>query len=124
MQRAAAASGMVSLAPCHLAIHREVGLWLGLRAVLVFDCPGPEQPRLTTPPPCDACAEKPCLPLLKRATGGGNGPPRSIRRRWEPWLAMRDVCPVGREHRYGERQIRYHYAVDRVALGKAVLEKG
>ena len=28
---------------------------------------------------------------------------------WQDWLAVRDVCPEGRDHRYSETQIRYHY---------------
>jgi cyanocobalamin reductase (cyanide-eliminating) / alkylcobalamin dealkylase len=120
LQRAAAASNLVSLAPCHLTIHREVGLWLGLRAVLVFGVPGPDAPRWTEPSPCETCEGKPCLPLMEKALGKTSGPPLTIRHRWEPWLAMRDACPVGREHRYSERQVRYHYTVDRLTLTRAV----
>jgi cyanocobalamin reductase (cyanide-eliminating) / alkylcobalamin dealkylase len=36
---------------------------------------------------------------------------------WRAWLAVRDACPVGREHRYGDDQIAYHYAKRRDALG-------
>ncbi len=122
LQRAAAATSMVSMSPCHLVIHQEVGLWLGLRGVLIFDLPGPERPLSQTPSPCESCQEKPCLPGLERALGKKSGskeqaaPPRSIRQRWEPWLAMRDACPVGRAFRYSDAQICYHYALDRLAL--------
>jgi hypothetical protein len=29
------------------------------------------------------------------------------------WIAVRDVCPVGRASRYGEIQLGYHYAPER-----------
>ena len=35
---------------------------------------------------------------------------------WRLWLAVRDACPVGREHRYGDDQIGYHYRHDRTLL--------
>ena len=35
---------------------------------------------------------------------------------WHDWLGVRDACPVAREARYGEDQIRYHYAKDPTAL--------
>jgi methylmalonic aciduria homocystinuria type C protein len=41
------------------------------------------------------------------------GEPRTteeLRDRWRLWLAVRDACPVGREHRYSDEQIRFHYA--------------
>jgi methylmalonic aciduria homocystinuria type C protein len=39
-----------------------------------------------------------------------------VREQWRLWLAVRDACPVGREYRYSENQIRWHYAHDRSAL--------
>jgi hypothetical protein len=118
MQRAAVASGLVGMAPCHLAIHRELGLWFGLRAVLVFDLDGPERPCWAGSFPCESCVERPCVPLLERALGGpaaGAEPPPflGVRANWTPWLALRDACPHGRRHRYGDRQIAYHYSKQR-----------
>lgn len=124
LQRAAVASGLCAMAPCHLVIHRRVGLWLGLRGVLVFAAAGPERRVWGDPSPCESCADKPCLPLLRRALDGGSSPPRSIRQRWEPWLAVRDACPVGREHRYCDDQVRYHYAVERSILARCTLNRG
>jgi len=121
IQRAAAGSGLFDLAPCHLTIHPEVGLWFGLRAVLVFALPGPAQPIGQQPSPCHSCREKPCLPLLRRALKGRDMPTGSIRKAWKPWLAMRDACPVGRRHRYGPDQVRYHYTVRRRHLLRALV---
>ncbi len=129
MQRAAVATGLVGMAPCQLTIHRELGLWFGLRAVLVFDLEGPVEPLWSGAFPCEACEAKPCLPLLERALGrgveGAEAPPwKGVRQRWEPWFAMRDGCPHGREHRYGERQVGYHYSKQRRFLMEALGERG
>lgn len=34
----------------------------------------------------------------------------------DSWIAVRDACPIGREHRYPEDQLRYHYTKDRSLL--------
>lgn len=125
MQRAAAATGLVGMAPCRLTIHRRVGLWFGLRAVLVFRVDGPAEPLWNAPFPCASCADQPCLPLLERALGaavdGAEAPAMlGVRRHWQPWLAMRDSCPHGREHRYGELQLGYHYSKQRQYLMEAL----
>ena len=121
LQRAAVATGAVHLAPCHLGIHPDVGLWFGLRGVLVFAEPGPDEPFWDHASPCDSCADQPCVPLLDIALGQGKrAAPRSIRPRWKPWLAVRDACPVGRTHRYSDDQVTYHYGQDRDLLAAVV----
>jgi methylmalonic aciduria homocystinuria type C protein len=125
MQRAAVATGLVGMAPCHLGIHRTLGLWFGLRAVLIFDLEGPARARGSDPFPCATCAERPCVPLLERALGGpveGAQPPPflGVRANWTPWLALRDACPHGRQHRYGDLQIAYHYSKQRRYLLEAL----
>ena len=62
---------------------------------------------------------------LERALGaaaeGAQAPSMmGVRQRWEPWFAMRDACPHGREHRYGELQVRYHYSKQRRFLEEAL----
>jgi methylmalonic aciduria homocystinuria type C protein len=61
--------------------------------------------------PCDACPRA-CGPALERALAGDD---------WRLWLAVRDACPLGAEHRYSEEQVRYHYTKDVDALRAAVL---
>jgi hypothetical protein len=34
----------------------------------------------------------------------------------ELWLAVRDACPLGREHRYGDEQLAFHMGIERAAL--------
>jgi len=117
MQRAAVATGLVGMTPTRLAMHRQLGLWFGLRAVLLFPLPGPERPVHSGPIACGGCSERPCVPALERALGrpaaGAEAPSMAIRDHWEPWLALRDSCPEGRQHRYGELQLGYHYSKQR-----------
>ena len=112
---AAQASGFAQLGPAHLAVHSELGPWFGLRAVLVFDAAW-EAPPTAARAVCQGCAA-PCQPTLAEAltahaaAGGG-----SIAGHWRAWLAVRDACPVGRAHRYGEAQLVYHYTKDLTVL--------
>jgi methylmalonic aciduria homocystinuria type C protein len=108
MQRIARDAGLAALSPAHLSAHPEYGLWWALRALVVFEQEGPPSP---TPAlaPCAGCAA-PCAPALEAALSAQAHPDRaSIRADWRAWVAVRDACPVGRHHRYGEGQLGYHY---------------
>ncbi len=116
MQRLAHVAGLAWLAPSHVCVHPTFGPWIALRAAVIVDVDAPPA-RPPLPPPCD-CATG-CQPALDRALAAG--PPRDateLRERWRLWLAVRDACPVGREHRYSDDQIRYHYTGDRSPLGQ------
>ena len=107
MQRLAAVAGLAWLSPSHLSVHPVYGPWIGLRAAIVVDVDGPP-PRPAMARPCD-CATG-CAPHLAAALAAGV--PRGaaeLRPRWRAWLAVRDACPVGRDHRYDLAQLRYHY---------------
>jgi methylmalonic aciduria homocystinuria type C protein len=107
LQRLAVATGLGALAPIGLVIHPVYGPWFALRAVIVGD--GPAVAHLPAASPCQ-CGEA-CLGALARAKAA-RGPEA-----WRAWLAVRDACPVGREHRYGDDQIDYHYTANRDRLG-------
>lgn len=105
IQRLAEVAGLAPIAPCHLSVHPQYGLWIGWRAVLVLPmAPLPEG--LTTPTPCSGCT-RPCLDALARALAPRDVFEAPSRR----WLAVRDACPIGRDERYDAAQIRFHYAV-------------
>jgi len=106
-QRLAHAAGLAHLSPTYLCIHPVYGPWIGLRAVVVFDARGPQR-ALAVPPPCD-CAHG-CRHVFDRARAGGD---------WRAWVEVRDACPVGREHRYSDEQIEYHYVKPRELLIRA-----
>jgi len=109
IQRIADVAGLAGLSPSHLSVHPRVGPWLGLRAVVVIAEEQTEDQILgLTPRPCEACPQ-PCLSAFERAR-------RTPEPAWQAWLAVRDSCPVGREARYSEPQIQYHYTKQRGSL--------
>lgn len=115
MQRLAHVAGLAYLSPTYLSVHATCGPWIALRAVVVIaGVSGPSsRPELASP--CD-CASH-CMPLFRKAMDALDQPDTSgVRATWRAWVAVRDACPVGREHRYSEPQIRYHYTKDRKFL--------
>jgi methylmalonic aciduria homocystinuria type C protein len=117
IQRIAHAAGVAFLSPSHLSIHPTYGPWIAFRAAIVVD---EDEIPVPAPPgegPCERCA-KPCLPALEVAVKSTRDPTvTSLGNAWPLWTKVRDACPVGKSHRYGEDQIRYHYAKDRTVLG-------
>lgn len=116
-QHLAQACGLACLGPAGLAVHPTLGPWFSLRAAIVCALPGREAPAPT--PLCERCADKPCLQALATATAErpvSDLAHAAVRERWRAWLAVRDACPIGRDRRYGDAQIRWHYAHDRAAL--------
>jgi methylmalonic aciduria homocystinuria type C protein len=121
MQRLAHVSGLAWLAPSMLAVHPVYGPWIGLRAVVVLDIDGPVGPPPAVRTPCELCASR-CAPALERAQRLPVATPATdpVPASWREWLAVRDACPLGREHRYPEAMIRYVYTKDREVLRAAV----
>jgi cyanocobalamin reductase (cyanide-eliminating) / alkylcobalamin dealkylase len=105
IQRIAVESGLARLSCTHLAIHPAYGPWIALRAVAEVDAEAPP-PNPLPPPRCEGCDVR-CGAALALAMKS---------RDWQSWLAVRDACNVGREWRYDEDQIAYHYTKDRRRL--------
>ncbi len=106
-QRLADAAGFAALSPCHLNIHPQHGPWIALRALLILpDLDAPPPPTAPAPSPCAAC-HAPCLEPFDRALRAADTP--DVPAHWPLWLAVRDACPVGRDSRYTDAQITYHY---------------
>lgn len=95
-QPLAVAAGLGSLSETNLVIHPEYGPWFALRAAIVV---AGEPPAVAPCPPVCRCGP-PCRDALAQAKDTAD---------WRAWLAVRDACPVGREHRYSEDQLAYHY---------------
>jgi hypothetical protein len=110
--------GLAETGPTQLSIHPERGPWLALRAAVVVDAPGPEPTGASSK--CAECSRKPCRPAMAVAldTIGGlaNLGRPTLKAHADLFIAARDACPVGREHRYPEPLLRYHYTVDRRVL--------
>lgn len=112
----AEATGLAHRGPAGLGVHPTLGPWFGLRAALALDLPWREA--AAAPDLCSPCAA-PCKTALEAAVAASRGGGHPVRDHWRPWLAVRDACPVGREHRYTDAQIRWHYAHDRSVLAPA-----
>lgn len=103
--------------PVGLLIHPQYGLWHAYRAALLLPERLPLSAGAPAENPCAACAEKPCLsacPVGAFSPGGYDVPVCAT------YLASpaatcgtlgchaRNACPVGREWRYPDAQIRFH----------------
>ncbi|MEL6177489.1 MAG: hypothetical protein AAFS10_00980, partial [Myxococcota bacterium] len=118
-QRMAELSGLAARSASFLSVHPTYGPWIGLRAAIVFAIAGPPEP-LSPARPCSHCSGA-CQPLFKSVLERSQNPGfAAVRTGWEDWLAVRDACPIGREHRYSDLQVRYHYTHDRALLEQAL----
>lgn len=106
IQKVAHQAGFAFLARTNLCIHPTYGPWIALRAVVTCDREGPSP----GPPAADPCRDCRCGELLKQAMARPDD--------WRAWLAVRDGCTTGREHRYSDEQIAYHYTKDRTILSR------
>lgn len=120
LQRLAQHAGLAWLSPAYLSIHPTYGPWIALRAVVVFDADAATA-ALAPPAALSACqnCSGACEPALARALK--TAPPKDSDAAINPlWIAVRDACPLGRDHRYTEPQIAYHYGKDREILRQAI----
>lgn len=121
MQRLADVSGLAPLTAAMLCVHPVYGPWIALRAAIVLDLPGPPGRAPIPAAPACTCSEL-CAPALARAQAASaaviDGDP--VAPTWPLWLAVRDACPVGREHRYPDDLIQYVYTKDRTILRRAL----
>lgn len=104
IQRLADLVGLAYLAPTHLSIHPTYGPWFALRAIILLHGDPPLH-RARAVPPCRCAAA--CTSALERAMSSKDP---------ESWIAVRDACPIGRDHRYSDDQLLYHYTKDRALL--------
>jgi methylmalonic aciduria homocystinuria type C protein len=119
IQELAHAAGLAYLTETHQSVHPSYGPWVSLRAAISLAVPGPPGPRPELPHPCGGCAGG-CLPAFERALATVDRPPSeaNMRANWAAWVARRDSCPVGREFRFGDGQLEYHYLQDPEQLRK------
>jgi hypothetical protein len=109
----------VAPSPIGLLIHPDYGLWHAYRAALLLDRPPVDlPPRSVRPSPCETCADRPCLTACPvgahREAGFDVTACEAHLRAGDAPHCMnlgcrsRDGCPVGREHRFGAEQVRFH----------------
>ena len=95
-------------------IHPTFGPWVALRGIIAL---------AGDPPPAAAPIAPPC-----RCAGACTDALARAMRSEDPahWIALRDSCTVGSEHRYGDAQLRFqvaHHAFDLAVQGRAVLNE-
>jgi methylmalonic aciduria homocystinuria type C protein len=110
IQELAHIAGLAYLSETHQSVHPSYGPWHALRAAISVAVPGPAEPPSELAHPCGSCAGR-CATAFERALATVDVPPTeaNMRQNWGLWLACRDSCPIGREHRYSDGQLRYHY---------------
>lgn len=134
MQRVALTAGLCYHdSETQLAIHPTFGAWVAFRAVVVLDAPSGLG---ATPPPRVDCllgdeekaAAREAMAAALRASNQANlctqlhgekGMEIDVRL---AWAKLRDCVRVGREHRYSEEQLVYHYTTDKAKLMRALKE--
>lgn len=116
--RLARSLGLAEMGPTMLAIHPVRGPYMALRAAVVFDQAGTPAEPLESP--CKRCAERPCVPAMKAALDAVGGAEKldraAILNEVEAMINARTACPIGRDYRYSEALLRYHYLHDRELL--------
>eukprot|EP01098_Paradermamoeba_levis_P001094 TRINITY_DN11231_c0_g1_i1.p1 TRINITY_DN11231_c0_g1~~TRINITY_DN11231_c0_g1_i1.p1 ORF type:complete len:235 (-),score=27.86 TRINITY_DN11231_c0_g1_i1:157-861(-) len=86
----------------YLNIHQDYGAWIAWRACIVLDMDGPSEERFVElANPCPE-ADSAILEKLQTALNDKTND-------WRKWVEMRDTCPIGKEYRYSEEQMIYHY---------------
>ncbi|NND61541.1 MAG: hypothetical protein HKN49_14900 [Gammaproteobacteria bacterium] len=110
-QTLAQVAGLAWRSPASLSVHSEFGPWIALRAAIVLDRPfdGERPSALRT---CHNCAQG-CEAVLRKTLALTHPD-------WQDWLAVRDACPTGAQHRYSEHQLQYHYTRSRACLSAAI----
>lgn len=126
-QRWALRAETLYISPLGILIHPVYGLWHAYRAALLFDEALPLPQSLDTPSPCDTCEERPCL---SACPVGAFTPGRYDVAACAAHIATegancldlgchaRNACPVGRQWRYPEQQIRFHMTAFARVVGR------
>jgi ferredoxin len=120
-QRWAVAAEPVHASPLGILIHPAWGLWHAYRAALLFAEPVEDlPPRQPAANPCDSCRDKPCLTACPVSAFDGTrydvaACGTHLLAEHDPKCAglgcrARDACPVARDMRYLDAQIRFHMA--------------
>ncbi len=107
--------------PLGILIHPVYGLWHGYRAALGFAGLVGAATRPAGPHPCDTCAKKPCLSTCPAGAVRPEGfdvaacrahlrTPEGQAGCMQLGCLARAACPVGADHRYPVKQLRFHMA--------------
>ena len=106
VQRIAHQADLAYLSAGQFNIHPQFGPWFALRAVVVSSGKEVRKQSIVNPSTRDIEIQASALFNQLLETGGS----------WQEWLSLRDLYEVGREYRYSDAQIQYHYTRDKKVL--------
>jgi methylmalonic aciduria homocystinuria type C protein len=138
MQHVALVSGLCYHADqIHLSIHPEFGPWIAFRAVVVLDRPFSSSSQQQQRPPIVPCLlstaeQENSRKALAAALAVSYRVNRCTQLQdWSKdeevnraWIALRDCIITGRNYRYSEGQLAYHYTKDAKLLMKELKQQG
>ena len=99
----------------YLSIHPVYGTWFAFRAVILIDEDIPLVKSAHLKHPCPEAG----LKMIEATNALLKNPQRAT---WQDWLSVRDYCTIGRDKKYSEEQILYHYTGNRLIL-KNIVER-
>lgn len=110
--------------PFMVGIRPGWGSWFAYRAVLLADTDFAPTPPLAESSPCDCCVQRVCVescPAQALADDGFDlarcvAYRKQSDSRCRSTCLARTSCPVGREHRYVDAQIRHTYSISMAAI--------
>ena len=111
-------TGWCHPSPLGVTIHHEFGLWFAFRSLFMVKTHLPASDSSPTEPPCESCADKPCISACPSNAVGEIGKfqlePCARYRLQESSpcsfsCLSRIRCPVGSDYRYVSKQMKYHY---------------
>ena len=123
-QKLAHVTGLAYLSTSELNIHPTFGPWFALRALVLL--PGEiKRESFIAKNPCEPKHEINAYKLFEKAMAVANGRASysETKRNWKNWLEIRDAFEVGKQHRYSDNQINYHYTGDRAVLERELRQK-
>ena len=103
-------SGLAFLSAGQMNIHPQFGPWFALRAVVI----------VSADPVSNHSVVNPSTPGVEIAAGSLFQSLLKTTNSWDEWLRLRDLYEVGKEYRYSESQIQYHYTHDKMVLFKEI----
>ena len=109
-QQLAHSTGLAFLSAGRFNIHPQYGAWFALRALIIVKETFPIDSRLAVNPSTNHIELKAQAIFNKlSAVLAVSEMEHTVKTKWKKWLALRDIYQVGKEYRYSNAQIEYHY---------------
>ena len=119
-QKIAHESGLAFRSAGQFNIHPQFGAWFALRALVLLCESSPKKTQVHNPSSDDI--EKQAFKIFQNLYENlqNNTDIKTMQYHWEEWLALRDLYEIGKEYRYTEAQIQYHYTHNKQILNSEI----